>query len=61
MSNLLKAQIACAALALVGFVWLTIDVFDTIEPDSLQAAAILTWCGLAGSAVCALIRYKKKK
>ena len=55
-----KIQLICLAVALVGFVWLTVDVFDAIEPDSLQAAALLTWAGLIGGAICALICANQK-
>ena len=61
MSTLNKIQGIFILIMLVSFVWLTIDVFDFIEPDSLQAAAIVTWAGLVGNAVCTLIRLRMKK
>ena len=61
MSRLTRAQAIFILIMIIGIVWLTIDVFDTIEPDSLQAAAIVTWVGLLGNAVCALIRLNKKQ
>ncbi len=60
MSKLTLARGICILIMLIGFVWLTIDVFDNVESDSLQAAAIVTWAGLIGNAVCALIRLKKE-
>ena len=61
MSTLNKIQAVCILIMLIGMVWLTVDVFDIIEPDGLQAAAIVTWVGLVGNAVCALIRLQMKK
>lgn len=61
MSTLSKVQALCIGIMLIGFVWLTIDVFDTNEADSLQAAAILTWIGLVGNGVCVLLRVRNNR
>ena len=61
MSTLNKIQGIFILIMLVGFVWLTVDVFDIIERDSLQAACIVTWVGLVGNAVCALIRLRENQ
>ena len=60
MSTLTKIQGIFILIMLVGFVWLTIDVFDIIEPDSLKAATIVTWVGLIGNAACAFLRLREK-
>ncbi len=60
MSALVKAQIVCIVLTLIGFVWLTVAVFGTQEESSLYASAALTWAGLIANAACALLRLKKK-
>ncbi|MDO5328137.1 MAG: hypothetical protein Q4G00_15695 [Clostridia bacterium] len=61
MSTLNKIQAVCILIMLIGMVWLTVDVFDIIERDSLRAAAIVTWVGIVGNAVCVLIRLRKKE
>ena len=60
MSTLSKIQAVCVVLMLIGLVWLTVDVFGPIEPNSLQAAAIVCWAGLLGNAVCIFIRLWQK-
>lgn len=61
MSTFNKLQAVFILIMLVGFVWLTVDAFDIIERDSLRAACIVTWSGIVGNAVCALIRLKQKE
>ena len=61
MSTLGKARAVCILIMLIGLVWLTIDVFGAFEPDSVKAAALITWAGLLGNAVCVLLRLRNKK
>ncbi len=61
MSTLNKLQAVFILVMLIGMVWLTVDVFDIIERDSLKAAAIVTWAGIVGNAVCALIRLRENQ
>ena len=60
MNTLLKVQIVFLFVMLIGLTWLTVDVFGVIEAESLKTAAIVTWAGLIGSAVCALLRLREK-
>ena len=66
MTTLRKIQLFCMAVALAGFIWLTVEVFSLVdggpgmEPGSLREAALLTWAGLLGNAACALARLWRK-
>ncbi len=60
MSTLTKMQALFILIMLIGMTWLTIDVFDVIQQDSLQASAAVTWVGILGNGVCSLLRLRKK-
>ena len=61
MSALTRIQALCMLVMLVGFVWLTVDVFSLTGSDSLRAACVMTWIGLLGNAVCVLVRASQKR